>query len=596
MHGAKANVEPVLLELEKILSSARFVHNERMARFLRFLVEQQLEGKAGSLKETVIGVEVFGRKPDYDPKLDSIVRTEAARLRTRLADYYAGEGATDLLVIDLPKGSYVPVIRSKGELLAKRALPWRKVALAAGVVVLLAVGWLWLAHRRLEPPAIAVVPFKNLSAEPDSEYFVDGLTDEIIRNLSLIEGLEVRSRTSSFTFKDKPRNIREVGQQLKANLVVEGSVLRAGGRLRINAQFVRVADDVPLWSGRFDRELKDVFTIQDEISRSIVNELRLKLGRGKRRYNTNLEAYELYLKGHSLLSRGGNPNAARSAELFEQVIARDPAFAPAYAGLAEAYVILSSIMVRGHIAPEAAYAKMRPAAERALQLDPLLAEAHAATGHVYARDLDWASAEKAFRRATELNPNLTDAYLDLAYRLLCPTGRVEAALQEIDKAGRADPLSPVVWQYRGMVLVNAGRSDEGIDSCRRALAADPNSPGWVTGNLARGLLQKGRSAEAISILEGISAGGGGEGQLGYAYAITGRHADAEALAAKNAHVPRRLTWIYAGLGDKERLFEALERMAGDKDPLVQIYLGYPELGLVRDDPRLASFRKKVGLP
>ena len=125
---------------------------------------------------------------------------------------------------------------------------------------------------------------------------MDGLTDEIIRNLSVIEGLDVRSRTSSFTFKDKPRNLRDVAQQLRANLVVEGSVLRADGRLRINAQLVRAADDVPLWSGKFDRESKDIFAVQDEISRSIVNELRLKLGRGQRRYNANLEAYELYLK------------------------------------------------------------------------------------------------------------------------------------------------------------------------------------------------------------------------------------------------------------------------------------------------------------
>ena len=137
---------------------------------------------------------------------------------------------------------------------------------------------------------IAVVPFSNLSVEPESEYFVDGLTDEIIRNLAVIDGLEVRSRTSSFTFKNKPRNTREVGAALQASLVLEGSVLRQGDKLRINAQLVRVADDVPLWSGRFDRELKDVFAIQDEISRSIVNELRLKLGRGQRRYSTTIEA------------------------------------------------------------------------------------------------------------------------------------------------------------------------------------------------------------------------------------------------------------------------------------------------------------------
>jgi serine/threonine-protein kinase len=531
--------------------------------------------------------------PDASPELERIL---ARALRKNPQERY--ETAADLLS-DL-KGlqqrlalDTTPV--AAGEMPSRQPWPWRKVSVAAVIALLLVVAWLWLAQRKSESsaPVIAVLPFKNLSAEPESEYFADGLTDEIIRNLSLIEGLDVRSRTSSFAFKDKPRNIREVGEQLKVSLLLDGSVLRSAGNLRINAQLVRVSDDIPLWSGRFDRESKDIFTIQDEISRSVVNELRLKLGRGKRRYDTNPETYELYLKGRSFLVRGSIPNATRSAALFEQVTAKDPAFAPAYAGLADAYAILSSILVEGHVDSEAAYAKMRATAERALQLDPLLAEAHAAMGHVYARDLDWTGAEKAFRRATELNPNLTTAYLDLAYRVLAPTGKVEEALREIDKALRADPLSPMIWQFRGMILVSAGRFDDGIASCRQALAADPNSPGWVEGTLARGLFQTGRTAEAIAILQKEKEGG--EGHLGYAYARTGRRAEAEALAAKNAHVPRRQTLIYAGLGDKDRLFEALERMAADKDPLVQLYISYPELALIRDDPRLPAFRKKIGL-
>ena len=187
-----------------------------------------------------------------------------------------------------------------------------------------------------------MLPLKNLSAEPDSDYFVDGLTDEIIRNLAVIKGLEVRSRTSSFAFKGKPRNLRDVGQQLGVNLVVEGSIMRSGYRLRINAQLVQVAGDVPLWAERFDRELKDVFAIQDEISRAIVNKLRLTLGSGQRRYDTNLEAYELYLKARVLVGRGGSFAAQQAVKLFERAIARDPSFAPAYAGLADAYAAAST--------------------------------------------------------------------------------------------------------------------------------------------------------------------------------------------------------------------------------------------------------------
>ena len=254
-----------------------------------------------------------------------------------------------------------------------------------------------------ERPIIAVLPLQNLSAEPDSDYFVDGLTDEIIRNLAVIKGLEVRSRTSSFAFKGKTRNLRDVGQQLGVNLVVEGSIMRSGSKLRINAQLVSIAGDVPLWAERYDRELKDVFAIQDEISRAIVNKLRLTLGRGQRRYETNLEAYELYLKGHALAVRRNTSNAQKAAGLFEQVIASDPAFAPAYAGLVDAYAFMS-MEIQG-IPSETALSRMRPAAVKALEIDPLLAEAHAAMGLLHSRERDWENAQRSFQRAIQLNAN-----------------------------------------------------------------------------------------------------------------------------------------------------------------------------------------------
>ena len=481
----------------------------------------------------------------------------------------------------------------------RHAWSWRAPALAVGFIILLVAAALWLAQPKPEtsPPVIAVLPFKNLSAEPDSEYFADGLTDELIRNLSLIEGLEVRSRTSSFVFKDKPRNLREVGEQLKVNFVVEGSVLRSAGNLRINAQFVRVSDDVPLWSGRFDRVLKDVFTIQDEISRSVVNELRLTLGRGKRRYDTNPETYELYLKARSLLGATltPRPNVIKSVDIFQQVIERDPAFAPAYAGLANAYGAISIFtgpQAQGRPDREEAFAKMRPTAERALELDPLLAEAHAAMGLVYRREPDWANAEKAFRRAIELNPNLTAAYVYLAYAVLLPTGRFDEALRELDKAITADPLSPDPWEPRASALLYAGRYDQSIENCHRGLALDPNNT--VIKQLeARALLLKGKVADAIAILE--KGGEQFKGQLGYAYAISGRRAEAEALAAESKKQPRRRAWIYAGLGNKDRVFEALEEIATRQDPGAQLYLVFPEMALLRDDPRLPALRRKFGL-
>jgi TolB-like protein/Tfp pilus assembly protein PilF len=473
---------------------------------------------------------------------------------------------------------------------------WKYIAIAAVLTVAAGFGSvpLWWTS---ETPTIAVLPFKNLSANPNDEYFADGLTDEIIRNLSVIDGLDVRSRTSSFTFKDKPRNLRDVGQQLAANLVVEGSVLRSEGRLRINAQLVRVADDTPLWSDRFDRELKDVFAIQDEISRSIVNELRLRLGQGQRRYNTNLEAYDAYLKARALIHYHGPVEARVAAGLFSQVIGKDPAFAPAYAGLADAWAAMSINRADGAVRPDEAFAVMKPAAQRALQLDPLLAEAHAAMGVVLSRDWKWADAEAAFRRAIELNGNLSSIHMNFVMSTLWPQGKVEESVGQLRAALRRDPLSVELQALLAYALISAEQYQESIEIGRRIVVSAPEANDGLNHarqQLARALFQNGERAEAIRRYEQL--GSGTDNHRGYSYAATGRRAEAEAAAARRKDFPAALVLIHAGLGNRGEAFEALERMAAEKDPRVGIYLTYPELALLNTDPRMGAFRRKLGLP
>jgi TolB-like protein/DNA-binding winged helix-turn-helix (wHTH) protein len=467
---------------------------------------------------------------------------------------------------------------------------------AAGLLVLVIVGARALERlNQTPPPVIAVLPFKNLSVEPGSEYFVDGLTDEIINSLAAIDGLEVRSRTSSFAFKDKRRNTHDIGQTLQATLVLEGSVLREGDKLRINTQLVRVADDVPLWSGRFDRELKDVFAIQDEISRSIVNELRLKLGGGQRRYNTDVATYDVYLRARVLQSRRGE-DGRQAIELFNQVVKKDPAFAPAYAGIASTYGHLSYLFpIDGGYAvtQEQADATMRPAALKALELDPLLADAHAAMGHVHAFDHGWAKAEVSFRRALQLNPSLTTTYTDFVMSTLLPEGKLGEATRLLEAALRVDPLSLDVRRVLAHVQINAGLYDRAIDNCNRVLAVDPAFP-FVALLRARALLHKGRVTEAARWME--QQGRGAEGYLGYAYAISGRRADAEALAARNQDYPQRQAMIYAGLGDKDHAFDALERLAALNPRRTGAYLTRPELARLLGDPRMAALRARLGLP
>ncbi len=603
MPPVEIDEQAVRRQLELVLASSGFARNERMGSFLRFIVERCLDGKDEELKESVIAIEVLGRSPDYNPKRDPIVRTEAARLRARLNEYYAGEGKNDTLVIELPKGGYIPAFRQTvpsadldpGEAPTKRQKMrlWLAVAAACLAVTFAIAGW-WRFQSRHAPIPIAVLPLTNLSQDPNYDYFADGLTGELIRNLSIIDGLEVRSQTSSFALKDKPRNVREAGKQLDADYILEGSVLRAGQHLRINVQLVRVLDDFPLWSGRYDRELPDVLAIQDEISRGIVNSLRLKLGSGRRRYEINAEVYDLYLRARSLSIERGIAGMNTIGPL-EEVIAKDPSFAPAYADLAVAYATRSGEFAF-NISDE--ISKMRIAAEKAIQLDPLLAQAHYAQGMSKARDGQWGASEKSFLRAIELDPSRSETHSDFAMFYLLPLGRIEDAVRESYAAAKADPLSPVIQNNLAYVLISAGRYDEAASVCEKLV----NTRNW-TFCMGRARLAQGKVSEAIQIFEKIfegriqPMGAPMRGELGYAYALAGRREDAEKLAAATTPInPFNHAMIFAGLGDKDRTFAALDRGAAGGPARLGRALTFPEFALLKGDPRVKALRKKVGLP
>ena len=580
--------QAVRKQLERTLASPNFVRSERLSRFLRFVVERHLEGRDEELKESVIAIEVFGNR-DYDPKQDSIVRTEAGRLRARLAEYYVGPGNGEPMVFELPKGGYVPVIRRLQEKPVPRKIrswqPMLLAVLAACAVALAGVGW-WWAHTRIAPIAIAVLPLQNLNQDPATDYFADGLTDEVIRNLSIIDGLAVRSQTSSFAFKGKSRNLHEVGKQLAADYILEGSVLRSGQHLRIDAQLVRVRDDMTVWSDKYDRELTDVFAIQDEISHGIVNSLRLKLGRGRRRYETSLEAYDFYLRARAVEMANLSPlsGSDRSVDFYQEALGKDPGFAPAYAGLALAYAFRSGT-VRG--LQEDDITKMRAAAEKAVQLDPLSGEAHSALGVSSARDGLWEQSTKSFRRAIEIDPNNSMAYVYFASYLFMPLDRLEEALHQLQIAEKTDPLSPQVHGLMTYVLLSLRRYDEAAGHCQKA----SNTPGCM----GRVRLAQGRIDEAIQFFSASTAGLD-RAYLGNALGRAGRREEAEKLALTWEKNPYQQALIFAGLGDKDRTFEALNRLAALGPVRVGRSLTYPEMDLVRGDPRLKPLRKKAGLP
>ena len=584
---------PVREELERVLSSASFARSDRASKLLRFLVERHIEGRDDEVKESIIGLEVFGRRPDYDPKLDSTVRTEAVRLRARLNTYYSTEGNQDPFVIELPKGGYVPRCqpRTVGARQRTGVKPlWLAVGLTSLLVVATAAGMRW-AMSTEAPITIAVLPLVNQSENPDNDHFVDGLTDEIIREASRITGFTVRSRTSSFALKG-PRPVADAARQLNVHYIVEGSLTGSGPHVRINTRLVRVRDDVSLWAGSFDRQVTNVLSIQQDISRGIVNALQVKLGRGPRRYD--IEAFDLYLRARA----AGNvrfPGHDEVIGLFEQAIGKDPTIAPAYAGLAVVYAFQS---FQGPLDPHRAEKldKMSAAAERAIQLDPFLAEAHSALGTAYARNGQWDLAERSFRRAIEIDPSLSGTRHAFARFVLWPLGRMDEAVREAWTATQNDPLSPRARHELADVLLSAGRYDESAHYCEQ-LPTEMTSASECVG---RARLAQGRPADAIQVL--TSSASNNWGYLAYAYAKAGQREKAETLAAAarmrypNRPGPFQYALLFAGFGDKDKTIEQLRQMAGVGPVRMGFTLNSPEFAFLRGDLRVKALRKQVGLP
>jgi TolB-like protein/DNA-binding winged helix-turn-helix (wHTH) protein/Flp pilus assembly protein TadD len=485
------------------------------------------------------------------------------------------------------------------------ALAWG--ALGAGALVSAAVFFLFgpVASWRAEQPIIAVLPFTNHSSETESDVFVDGLTEEVISNLAIIEGLQVRSRTSSFAFKGKRRNLTDVREQLGVTHVIEGSVLGSDSRKRINVQLVEVRTDLTVWAKLFERDVassNDVFAILDEISRAIVNNLRLSLGRGQRRYDLDLETYERYFKGRSLIARRGIPSAEAAADLFQQVVTRDAMFAPAHAGLATAYAFMMA-PTSSRLSFAVAHPVLRAAAVKALEVDPLLAEAHAAMGWVYSHEHDWANAQRSFERAIELNPSLTQTYTNYSISTLQPMRKFDEALAIMRTAQRNDPLSLEVLREIGTLQLYAGRYAQSIDTLQRVVTIDREYP-FAELYLARALTFAGRVPEALPLLERIDGRHLGRfkaprGQrsvwLAQAYVVAGRRAEAEELLADHADSDSSLAVIHAALGNTGRMFEALERMAASQPHHVGRILLQPEIAARGAEPRLTAFRARFNL-
>jgi TolB-like protein/Tfp pilus assembly protein PilF/predicted Ser/Thr protein kinase len=445
---------------------------------------------------------------------------------------------------------------------------------------------------------IAVLPFANMSGDKDNEYFSDGLAEEILNALTKLPELRVVARTSAFAFRGKDQDIRGIGETLGATHVLEGSVRKAGNRVRVAAQLIGIRDGCHLWSERYDREMTDIFAIQDEISEAIVNVLKLKLARTVRRPVTPA-AFEAYLRGRYFWNKRTESDLNRSIEYFNQALALDPGYALAHAGLADAFIVLGVFGLR---APSDAYPKAKAAALRAIDFDATLAEAYDSLGHVKAA-LDWdlPGAEQDYKRALELNPNYPSAGRGYGY-ILSLMQRHEEALAQLKGARDLDPLSMSVNAFLGLVSMKARRYDQGIAASRVAVELDPNNPQghWI---LARALDAANQLPEALAEAEKAASLSGGSqpynGHLGYAYARIGDRDRALEIVRKMQELAKTryisayyLALIYATLGEPDLALASLEKAYEERDTrLLEVF--DPAFDILRSDQDLV---RRIGLP
>jgi TolB-like protein/Tfp pilus assembly protein PilF len=620
----KVDPSSVAQQLRKILDSQAFATSERSRRFLHFVVQHSLLGDNTPLKEYVIGVEVFDKPESFDPKSDPIVRVQAGRLRSRLKEYYNSEGIADTVVIELSQRGYAPVSyeRSIGasDAVAGVSPPGRVPAIlrrrpfllaGAGAAAALAGVW-WLGRRsplwQGNRISVAVLPFVNLSASSENEYFVDGLTEEVINTLANVPGLKVVSRTSAFQFRHRPADVREVGKLLRVDTILEGSVRLEKNHLRVTAQLINVSDGFHLWSSTYDREASAMISVQEQIAAEIVDQFRRKsayidLSRHPRLPTKNVRAFDLYLKGRYLWYRFDYESVSRAAECFQKAVALDSGFAAAYAGLSRAYNRLANLEaapLRGFLD------RSKAAAAEAVRLDDMSDEAHTAlAGILVMADWNWPAAEREYKRALELAPSSLLAHCDYANLCLSPQGRHQDAISHIGIARETDPVSPFALTFLGAQLVWGRQYDSGGSVLLEALDLDPD---YAQAHIMLGMAYLGKSdypAALASFRKAHNISPDNEyaiGHLGYTEARLGRLSEAEQTIAELEHpAPSRSTsavdiaGVYAGLGQRETAFQWLQRAFEWHTTKLVFVRNEPRFDSLRDAPQFAALLRRLNL-
>jgi serine/threonine protein kinase/Flp pilus assembly protein TadD len=457
--------------------------------------------------------------------------------------------------------------------------------------------------------AVAILPLADLSEHAEPDYFADGMTEALITDLAKINALRVISRTSVMQYKGVQRPLPQIARELNVDAVVEGSVLRSGNRVRITAQLIHAASDEHLWAESYERDLRDVLSLQGEVARAIANEIQVKLtsqdqARLVSAHSVDPEAYQLYLKGRFYWNKRTEAGLKRGIEYFHQAIDLDPNYALAYAGIADCYSLLGWDLF-GALPPREALPIAKAAAKKALETDDSLAEAHNSLAWTkLAFDWDWMGAEREFKRAIELNPGYAITHHWYA-ECLAGMGRYAEALAEIRQAQELDPLSLIISSIVGWVFYFDRRDDQAIAEFRKTLELDPNF--WVAHwTLGRAYEQKAMFVEAIAeIQKAIDFSGGSPlslAALGHTYAVWGRRAEAERVlnelkeSSKQGYIsPYGIAAIHAGLGEKDQAFIWLEKAYEERSGWLIWLRAEPISDPLRSDPRFQDLLRRIGL-
>ncbi len=611
--GLEAQVAKIEAQVAKILGSPQFRNSRRRCDLLQWSVRRFLAGNPEAVKEYHIAQEVFGKADSWDSRFDSSVRVEFNRMRQKLREYYESEGAQDPIVIEFPFRGYVPALRNNEPVpleappapanTQRRTLGLRLI-FAIAMLVLSALGFAVFRRFYSQPPitSIAVLPFMDLTPGGQHEYLSDGLAEELTNSLAMIKGLSVVARTSAFQFKHKNIDVRQIGRQLGAGAIVEGSVLGQGDRIRIIVQLNRTADGTHLWQAQYDRQTKDILGVEGEIAQLVAGALRVRLTEPPMdEYIPSPAAFNEYLQGFAEEQKSTPASLAAAEAFYQNAIRLAPRYAWPHARLASVHMARST---RTGPQQKTELENARREAEAAISLDPRLPMPQAQLAFInYVLNWDWPSAEQGFHRAISLGSSAT-SHQTYAWALMT-RGRFAESEQQFHLAMQLDPLNCQAHINLSLLFHMEGRAGDAqmeLDPCLK------QNPNWFTGWIQRGYLEvyANHPAEGLAHLQRAASLVPGttivDPGVAIAYALAGRRNEAWALMRKmesqadtKGYTRYSLALVSAYLGDRDRMFHWLEQSVEFHEQQALDMRIDPSLAAYQRDRRMLSLERRVGL-